>query len=192
MPEDHFNGVCWAMLNNFLAVGDRLLQRLMLSKDQSPVDISKTGVTFLNNSLGCIPIFLAAYLTSEFDTVPSAMHELDTQGWVLVVLSCIVSVGICYTGIWVQSLITATSFLVLVNASKFGVIFLEAYVMKEKTLQPMQVLGSCTTILAGIAYGKAPELSRAARPRGGGPRRERARREGSGPLRGACRRCQAH
>eukprot|EP00438_Fugacium_kawagutii_P034308 Skav200271 [mRNA] locus=scaffold93:67788:73874:- [translate_table: standard] len=49
MPQQHFVGVGWAIFNALLAVGDRLLQRLMLAQDQRPVDISKSGVTLLNN-----------------------------------------------------------------------------------------------------------------------------------------------
>merc|ERR1719436_1443943 len=56
MPEKNYAGIVWAVLNIFFAVGDRLLQRLMLAKDQSPVDISKTGVTLLNNLEGMVPL----------------------------------------------------------------------------------------------------------------------------------------
>lgn len=36
-------GIGWVLLNSGIAVADRLLQRLLLSKDQRPVDISKSG-----------------------------------------------------------------------------------------------------------------------------------------------------
>jgi len=163
MDKSHLSGMCWAVLNIFLAVGDRLLQRLMLSQEQSPVDISKTGLTLLNNLLGCIPLLVAGYFTSEFERVPSAVAELDVVGWVWVIASCVAGVGVSYTGIWVQSLITATSFLVLVNASKFGVILYEAYVIKENSLRVMQIFGACISIMASVAYSKAREQAEAPR-----------------------------
>ena len=42
-------------------------------------------------------------------------------------MSCLVGFGISYTGIWVQSMISAASFLVLVNANKFAIIIFGAF-----------------------------------------------------------------
>lgn len=158
LPRSSLKGIEWVLLNIFLAVGDRLLQRLMLAKDQCPVDISKTGVTLLNNFLGMVPLLLVAFWKKEFAEVPAAVAKLDATGMIWVSCSCVVGVGISYCGIWAQSLISATSFLVLVNANKFAIIFLEAFIIGNKTLTPMQWMGASVTILAGIGYGKAREL----------------------------------
>ncbi|CAK0826099.1 unnamed protein product, partial [Prorocentrum cordatum] len=138
-------------------VGDRLLQRLMLSKDQNPVDISKTGITLLNNLEGMLPLLVVMGIKNEFTEIPAAVAALTTSGIVWVVLSCMVGVAISYTGIWAQSLISATSFLVLVNANKFVIIFIEAFCLKTKSLAPIQVVGAIVTILGGVLYGKARE-----------------------------------
>jgi len=171
-------GVLWAIANNFLAITDRLLQRLMLSKDQCPVDISKTGATLLNNVLGMFPLLIAAFLTNEFPKIPEALSQVDTLGAFWIGASCVVGVGISYTGIWVQSLISATSFLVMVNVNKFAIIFLEAYVLPHvclhkpghsgclfqgKYLTILQILGAVLSILGGVAYGKAREWAEASK-----------------------------
>lgn len=145
----------WLALNNFFAIGDRLLQRLMLAKDQDPVDISKTGVTLLNNSLGMIPLVVVAYCTGEFKDVGATVSGMDHMGVCWVVVSCIVSLGISYCGIWAQSLISATSFLVLVNANKFFIIFLETFIMGTKAMTPVQILGATIAVLSAAAYGEA-------------------------------------
>jgi len=145
----------WLALNNFFAIGDRLLQRLMLAKDQHPVDISKTGVTFLNNFLGMFPLALVAYFTGEFKDLGPAVSKMDHTGLCLVLMSCVVGVGISYCGIWAQSLISATSFLVLVNANKFFIIFLETFIMGTKSMTPIQILGASIAVLAAAAYGEA-------------------------------------
>lgn len=155
----HVRAIFWVFLNNFFAIGDRLLQRLMLASDQSPVDISKTGVTLLNNVLGMIPLCFVALFTREYVEVPDAVASLTTSGAILVAVSCIVGIGISYTGVWVQSRINATSFLVLVNANKFFIIFLECYIMHTKQITAIQALGASIAILAGIMYGKAREAA---------------------------------
>jgi len=157
LPKGGLHGLHWVMLNMFFAVGDRLLQRLMLAKDQCPVDISKEGCTLLNNVNGMIPLFFVALATGEFHKVPGVIHSLDAAGWATVLGSCVVGCGISYTGIVAQSLISATSFLVLVNANKFLIIFIEAYIMRTKSLGPLQLLGAAVTIAGGILYGKARE-----------------------------------
>jgi hypothetical protein len=150
-------GVGWVMLNAFFAIGDRLLQRMMLAADQDPVDISKTGVTLLNNLLGMVPLLVVAMTLQEYKEIPGAVSSLTTWGVAWVAGSCAVGVGISYSGIWVQSKISATSFLVLVNANKFVIIFIEVFCMHTKTLLPVQILGASITIFASIFYGKARE-----------------------------------
>jgi hypothetical protein len=152
-------GIGWALANNVFAVADRLLQRLMLAKDQDPVDASKTGVTLLNNLLGVIPLLFGGLLSGEFSQVPEAVRSLDSMKVFWVISSCFVGAGISYTGVWVASLISATSFLVLINANKFFIIFLEVFVMKSKELSLVQVIGATISILAGIAYGKARDAA---------------------------------
>jgi len=157
--EDAYAGIFWVMLNSFFAVGDRLLQRLMLAKDQSPVDISKTGVTLLNNFCGTIPLVVVMFFTGEVHELPEAFAKLSGNNYAIfmVIASCIVGVGIGYCGVWAQSLISATSFLVLVNVNKFAVIFLEVTVLKNKNLLPIQIAGCIVAVLAGVWYGKAKE-----------------------------------
>lgn len=157
-PSD-FAGIGWVVLNNFFAIGDRLLQRLMLSSDQNPVDISKTSVTLLNNLLGMGPLLVVAFFMNEFSRVSSTFSSLDRLGALCVGMSCLVGIGISYTGIWVQSMISAASFLVLVNANKFAIIILEAFVMHTRVLPPVQIVGATLAVFAGIAYGKAKDLA---------------------------------
>lgn len=157
MPRSNMAGIGYVFLNIFFAVGDRLLQRLMLAKDQNPVDISKTGVTLLNNLEGLVPLLAVASIKHEWAELPAAFAGLDGFGIFMVAASCVVGVAISYCGIWAQSLISATSFLVLVNTNKFVIIFIEAYFMKTKTLTPLQIVGAFITICGGVAYGKARE-----------------------------------
>merc|ERR1719230_1637618 len=104
-----------------------------------------------------IPLLIVAVLMQEYKAVPTAVASLSSMGAVWVAASCAVGVGISYTGIWVLSLISATSFLVLVNANKFVIIFLEAFILHTKVLTPLQIMGASVTIFGGIGYGKARE-----------------------------------
>ncbi|CAK9081385.1 GDP-fucose transporter 1 (GDP-mannose transporter GONST4) (Protein GOLGI NUCLEOTIDE SUGAR TRANSPORTER 4) [Durusdinium trenchii] len=128
----HLVGVGWIAVNTCFSVLTRLLQRKMLAADQSqsgtgpkrnPVDISKSGCSLINNALGLLPLLVTAYFTGEGGEVhsaPAALMSLTQRETNLMVISCVVAVGISYTNIWCQSLISATSMLILVNANRWG------------------------------------------------------------------------
>mmetsp|Transcript_21751 Transcript_21751/g.38992 ORF Transcript_21751/g.38992 Transcript_21751/m.38992 type:complete len:334 (+) Transcript_21751:146-1147(+) len=154
--QSHFQGIGWVFLNSMIAIMDRCLQRYLLAKDQNPVDISKTGVTLINNAFGAIPMVIAAYLTGEFDPASAALAQLGKLDMLYVAMSCVIGLGISYCGIWAQSLISATSFLVMINANKFIIIGIEASpMMQSKSLNYTQIMGACITILGACLYGKA-------------------------------------
>lgn len=158
MQSSGWVGANWVLLNNVLAVIERLLARLMLAKDQHPVDISMTGTTLLNNVFCVFPVIALAHWKGELNDVPFALMELPLQKWVYILGSCTVGVGIGYCGIWAQSLISATSFLVLVNLNKFAIIFIEGVLLQTKELSMMQAVGAILALSAGVFYGKAKDL----------------------------------
>jgi len=162
LPQSEHAALGWIVLNNVCAIGDRLLQRLMLARDQRPVDMSKTAITLANNALGFIPLLAAAYFHGELSLVGGTMMNLDLHASLLVVSTCIVGVGISYCGIWAQSLVSATTFLVLINATKFVIILVDVFIMKTKHITLMQSVGAGITILAGVSYGQARATMEAA------------------------------
>merc|ERR1719401_3391621 len=93
---------------------------------------------------------------------------------VWVFMSCVVGVGISFTAIWTQSLISATSMLVLTNSNKFAVILLELFAMPTTSILTIcQTLGASLTVGASLLYAKARDIEQemqrqnavAARPR---------------------------
>lgn len=158
LKMEHYAGVGWVILNAGIAVCDRCLQRLFLSKENQPVDISKTGVTWINNTLGLIPVMIAAYWTGELVHVPAAWAALSHMDMLVILMTCVIGLGICYTGIWAQSLISATSFLVMINANKFIIIFIE-FCLHAKVLTLTQACGACMAVGGACFYGFARQAA---------------------------------
>merc|ERR1719188_917418 len=101
-----------------------------------------------------IPLFFIAYATGEFSQFPHSLANLDMLGWFYLLASCLVGVGISFTGILVQGMISATSFLVLVNANKFVIIFIEvAFMHSKKVLTQLQIVGAMLTIVGSCFWG---------------------------------------
>lgn len=155
LDHSHLRGIFWVILNAIIAVCDRLLQRLMLSKDQDPVDLSKTTCTLINNGFGLVPVMIAAYCMGEFSEVPHVVAQLTLFHKVVIALTCVIGLGISYCGIWAQSLISATSFLVMTNANKFVIIGIEAFGLHTKVLSPIQTVGASVTLIGACLYAQA-------------------------------------
>lgn len=136
----HLVGVGWIAVNTCFSVLTR-----------NPVDISKSGCSLINNALGLLPLLVTAYFTGEVHSAPAALMSLTQRETNLMVISCVVAVGISYTNIWCQSLISATSMLILVNANRFLVILLDALLLRTDQLSPSQLAGAVITILGGMA-----------------------------------------
>ena len=154
--RDNMNwaAIGWVVLNSIIAVVDRLLQRLLLAKDQCPVDISKTGITLINNLWGVVVIGIAILMKGELAAVPDAAKHLTWAGQANLVLSLVLGLTISYTSIWAQSLITATSFLVMTNANKFVILAIEACGFNAG-MTSIQIAGASLSIVGGLLYGQA-------------------------------------
>merc|ERR1719343_1717802 len=76
----------------------------------------------------------------------------------MVFLSCLVGVGISIAAIWAQSMVSATSMLVLTNANKFAVLLIEIRFMPEThPATGIQIVGAVFAIVASVLYGRIRE-----------------------------------
>lgn len=115
-------GVGFAFMNMSLAIADRMLQRKLLAQDCQ--DLRLEVCTFINNFVGMAPSLAVSLITHEMSNVQphhaSAWWRVDVC--LFLILSGFVGIGMCYFGLAVQRSISATSFLVLNNMSKFAVV----------------------------------------------------------------------
>eukprot|EP00913_Durusdinium_trenchii_P021552 g20254.t1 len=156
---EHLVGVGWIFVNTCFSVLLRLLQRRMLAADQDPVDISKGGCSLINNAMGLLPLLATAYITGDGSMIqgrqrrpaPNQLALLSSQELIFMGISCVVAAAISYANIWCQSLISATSMLILVNLTRFLVILLDATLLHTDRLSTLQLLGALITVLGGMA-----------------------------------------
>merc|ERR1719199_1777138 len=99
-----------------------------------------------------------AFALKEHEQYRAVFLGMSSWDMVWVLASCVVGVGISFTAIWTQSLISATSMLVLTNSNKFAVILVEIFAMPGKRhLTPSQIAGAMLAIVATIFYARARE-----------------------------------
>ena len=64
-----------------------------MSEEQCPVDISKTGITLINNMVGLLPVGIAAYAKGEIDKLPFLRLQGGPQESLGLAIGCAVLRG---------------------------------------------------------------------------------------------------
>lgn len=137
-------GLGYMVSNMVFSVLERILQRKMIAVE--PIDVSKTGMMLLNNSVALVPMGLLLYLKGEHAQW-HGMRDLGSGAWMLLGVSCVNAVGISWAGINAQGYVTATTFMVLTNLNKFVVIGFGIIVLHEA--KSWQAVAGCLVALSG-------------------------------------------
>ena len=129
-----------------------MVQRHLLSVQA--VDVSRPGLMILNNGIGAALAFVVLSFVE-----PKQWHYLShaikkkPNCSVAVALSCIVGCAISYTGLWLQRLVTATSFMVLGSLVKVLVIVWGIFMFGEAQ-GFLSILGAALSVGGAYAYAR--------------------------------------
>jgi drug/metabolite transporter (DMT)-like permease len=147
-------GLCIVALNTLLAIGDRLLQRRLLVAECKDLPLSACMV--LNNTLGMVPTLIMAFTMHEVQGYEAhRAHWTDPATLVLVALSGCMGMGIGFSGLMCQKVMTATSFQVLQNSSKLAVVVSGVYIFGDSMASPSCASGMALSLLGSLFYGFA-------------------------------------
>lgn len=149
-------GIGFAVLNMVVAISDRLLQRRLLTSDCS--DLSAGACTLINNTLGILPTLILAQASGQFSSAASPAHKASwTDGRVLLLLlaSGLVGIGISWLGLECQRVISATSFIVMQNASKIFVVLAGVTFFGDEVRSAGAIGGLCLSLVGSWLYGAA-------------------------------------
>jgi len=145
-------GVCFAFLNMVLAIVDRMLQRRLLVHECK--DMRLEVCTFTNNMFGMIPVFFVAGFTHEVSLLEIQKVDWWSPGTALLLsISGLTGLGICFFGLAVQKCISATSFLVLQNVSKFAVVLVGITLFGDAIHSQFIVVGLACSLGGSFLYG---------------------------------------
>ena len=154
-------GLTLLLLNMAVASLERLLQRRLLAVEV--VDVSKPGMMLLNNGIGFVlTAVVAAFVPGEYARLRAIFSENKDSRALYVCASALVAVGISSTGLWFQSHVSATTFMVAGGACK-GVLIVAGIAFFADTAQPAAVLGAVASLVASFAYASQQRESSRAR-----------------------------
>lgn len=146
-------GLVFLFMNLGLACGERMVQRHFLAVNK--IDVSKPALMLLNNGLGALLAVLVCLVLSpkEFHLLYHACTRKKDNAALAVAASCILGCLISYSGLWLQRLVTATSFMVLGSVTKFTVVLWGMIVLADAH-GPLSVMGAVMSVAGGFAYAR--------------------------------------
>ena len=146
-------GVMFLLLNLLFACTERLVQRHLLAV--SAVDVSKPGLMLLNNGIGLpLTVVAAGFVKHEYARTLHALAK--PRQLLLVLLSALVGIGISYTGLWLQKLVTATSFMVLGASCKIALMVVGIAFLHDAR-SPLAILGALLSLGGCVLYATRPK-----------------------------------
>lgn len=146
-------GLVFLLLNLGAACMERLAQRHLLAV--KAVDCSRPALMILNNGVGAAlgVVLLLVFAPHEWRELRHAVRR--TRGAALAVgLSSVVGCAISYAGLWLQKLVTATSFMVLGCITKVAVIAWGVLFLADAH-SPLALFGAALSVGGGYAYARS-------------------------------------
>jgi len=113
------------------------------------VDMTTWGRVYYNNVLSIPPTLALGLAFGEFDDLASLEWNSGQIG--AVTLSCVVGVGISYTGFKLRKLVTATSFTVIGVLCKIASVLINIFIW-DKHANAIGITALCICIFAGTFY----------------------------------------
>ena len=151
-------GVGYLLFNLVVACVERLLERYFLAVHV--VDVSKPGLVLINNGVGFgLVAVIGAFVPGEYSRTWDAISQANVRA-ALVFASAAVGFGISYAGLWLQSLVTATSFMVLGSFCKAGLVIFGAVALGDAS-SATALLGAGLSLLGCWAYSAPPASTKA-------------------------------
>jgi len=149
-------GCVFAVFNMIVAVVDRIIQRRLLTNECQGMD-SKV-CTFFNNVMGMLPLLVVAQTTGKLGSIwdgDDRISALRSNPSFLVVLfmSGVVGIGICYISFECQRALSATSFFVMQNLSRIALIVAGVALFGDPITATASV-GIAIALGGSFAYGK--------------------------------------
>jgi drug/metabolite transporter (DMT)-like permease len=157
-------GLLLVVVNTLIAILDRLLQRRLLVEECK--DLPASACCVISNTIGLIPSLLLAGFSHEFKEVTGHVENwMDPGVILLLIMSGFMGIGIGLFGLMCQKTMSATSFMVLQNMSKVGVVAIGVSLFGDKVNSRQRFMGMIFSLAGSAAYGyaRSVEMSNASK-----------------------------
>eukprot|EP00760_Papus_ankaliazontas_P035216 PhM_4_TR767/c0_g1_i1/m.35374/K15356/VRG4, GONST1; GDP-mannose transporter len=146
------HGFFWVFLNVAAQVCYGVLLKYRMDAHPCIKDMTKYQMSLYNNALG-LPLFALVWLMQgESAVLGEALERVTPVGSVIIASTCVIGFGISVSGFALQKLVSATTFLVINNLTKFLNILLGMMILKDRIVGVMDASGCLLALTAGAWY----------------------------------------
>eukprot|EP00812_Abedinium_dasypus_P003728 NODE_1460_length_1136_cov_711.808511.p1 GENE.NODE_1460_length_1136_cov_711.808511~~NODE_1460_length_1136_cov_711.808511.p1 ORF type:complete len:259 (-),score=65.64 NODE_1460_length_1136_cov_711.808511:342-1118(-) len=147
-------GLLFLVLHCLADLINVVVQRRLLVKECR--DLPLSACVAMNNAIGIFPTLVMLFIAGE----PHALQEHEAE-WrnqatiTLIMMSGLAGLAISYYGLACQKEMSATSFVVLQNASKVAVVAIGVGVFGDQVFTVWRLAGMSASLLGSLLYGLA-------------------------------------
>ena len=149
----HYEGYAWGAAYSLGMVINSLYIKHCFNKFK---EMSSWEKSFLNNLLATPAILAIVIVVEKPQTVLQDMASLSTFGWAVLSLSCVMGLGISMSGTKCRDVLSATSFDVLGNCTKYFTLGISALVSDTHN-STISIVGICIALSGAVLYSPAGE-----------------------------------
>lgn len=148
-----WKGIAFAVLNVVLAVIDRFIQRRLLTEECK--ELPTKVCTLVNNAVGILPSIIVSLSSHEIQKarLENAAAWNQPHNIILILLSGIAGLAICYLGFECQRIMSVTSFYVMQNVSRVFLIVVGVLLFKDPLQTVAPILGMILSLGGSCVYG---------------------------------------
>mmetsp|Transcript_5497 Transcript_5497/g.5918 ORF Transcript_5497/g.5918 Transcript_5497/m.5918 type:complete len:317 (-) Transcript_5497:130-1080(-) len=150
-----WTGFFWIMANVCAQVAYGVLLKHRMDKRPAFKEMSKFTMSLYNNVLAIPMLATVLLLQGEHFVLQTSLSSVTPMGWFWISITCVLGFMISTSGFGLQKLVSATTFLVINNVTKFLNILLGVVFLQDKIIGWLDGLGCVVAILAGVWYSSA-------------------------------------
>lgn len=142
------NGLFWIFFNIICQVMYGVLLKHKMETVAMIKDLTNFSMSFYNNSLSIPMVFVVLLLQEEHHVAPEMIANAGNTTWALILLTCVFGFIISTSGFALQKLVSAATFLVINNLTKFVNILIGVYILHDRVVG-WNGIGGCLLALGG-------------------------------------------
>lgn len=145
-------GFVWVMINVGCQVAYGVTMKKLTDLNPELQELSKYTMSTYNNLLALPMIIFVFFFQGEYETAAIRFGETTGWGWFIIGVTCFFGFLISTSGFGLQKLVSATTFLVINNLTKFGNIGIGMAFLNDTVASNTQLSGLMVAMLAGAWY----------------------------------------
>eukprot|EP00401_Gymnodinium_catenatum_P007775 CAMPEP_0117620796 /NCGR_PEP_ID=MMETSP0784-20121206/87311_1 /TAXON_ID=39447 /ORGANISM="" /LENGTH=305 /DNA_ID=CAMNT_0005424717 /DNA_START=173 /DNA_END=1086 /DNA_ORIENTATION=+ len=145
-------GLAVALLHMVLSITNHVVQRRFLTTECNSLSIEVCVV--LNNVIAVVPAARFGMMMGEFTKFDGTLWFGSIPTFLLLLGSCICCAGMCYVTIAMQREVSATSLMVLQNASRMGLVAAGIVLCHEPLASARQAVGLTLSFAGTLCYAR--------------------------------------